>query len=64
MLDGPGNEGCDGDDSIDNEADDTFVTGANIQDRFSLPHWLSVAFKVKLEKPVTGGVMVFQSYIQ
>ena len=36
MLDGPGNEGCDGDDSIDDEADDTFVTGANIQDRFSL----------------------------
>ena len=55
MEDGLGNEGCDGDDFIDDEADDTFVTGADIQDRFALPHWLSVTFKVKLEEASNRG---------
>jgi hypothetical protein len=55
MEDGLGGESCDGDDSIDDEADDAGVTGANIQDRFALPHWLSVAFKARLEEANNRG---------
>ena len=55
MEDGLGGEGCDGDDSTDDQADDTFVTGANIQDRFALPDWPSVAFKAKLEEASNRG---------
>jgi hypothetical protein len=55
MEDGLGAEGGDGDDFIDSERDDASVTGANIQDRFALPHWLSVAFKAQLEEANNGG---------
>jgi hypothetical protein len=55
MEDGLGGEGCDGDDSIDDKADDAGVTGANIQDRFALPQWLSVAFKARLEEANNRG---------
>ena len=42
MEDGLGGGGGDGDDFIDDERNDA---GANTQDRFALPPWLSVAFK-------------------
>ena len=50
MEDGLGSEGCDSDDSIDDEADDAFAAGVKIQGRFALPHWLSVAFKAQLKE--------------
>jgi len=53
MEDGLGGGGGDGDDFIDDERNDA---GANTQDRFALPPWLSVAFKAWLEEAnIRGG---------